>query len=123
MSHYAKPVLKVGARIIASYFSWMRKFAKHPEKYPFEYRYKKVRNLLIKLNDSFNVEFHVEGLENLPKGKYCLVSNHLSAYDPLSLICVLEEPCTFVTLPSVAERTSDSSLMRSVVVHPPALFL
>ena len=97
MSHYVKPVLTVGARIIACYFAWMRKFAKHPEKYPFEYRYKKVRNLLMRLSDSFNVEYHVEGLENLPKGKYCLVSNHLSAYDPLSLICVLEEPCTFVS--------------------------
>ena len=96
MNHYVKPVLQVGARIIASYFAWMRKFAKHPEKYPFEYRYKKVRSLLIALSNSFNVEYHVEGLENLPEGKYCLVSNHLSAYDPLSLICVLEKPCTFV---------------------------
>ena len=38
----------------------------------------------------------MEGLENVPEEVCCFVSNHLSAYDPVSLISVLDKPCTFV---------------------------
>ena len=96
MNHYAKPVLTVGYKIIGQYFSWMRKYSKHPEKYPMDIRYKKVRKLLNDLSKSFNVEYHVEGLENIPEETCCFISNHLSAFDPLSLICVMDKPCTFV---------------------------
>ena len=34
MGRYLKPALTVGPKIIGSYFSWMNKYAKHPEKYP-----------------------------------------------------------------------------------------
>ena len=74
----------------------MRKFGKHPEKYPMSVRYKKVRKLLLALNKSFNVNYFVEGQENIPEETCCFISNHLSAYDPLSLICVMDKPCTFV---------------------------
>ena len=97
MGHYTKPVLTVAYKIVAQYFIWMRKFAKHPEKYPMELRYKKVRKLLLDLSKSFNVEYHIEGLENIPEETCCFVSNHLSAFDPLSLICVMDKPCTFVS--------------------------
>ena len=96
MQHYVKPVLTVGYKIIFQYFSWMIKYSKHPEKYPMDIRYKKVRKLLLDLSKSFNVEYHVEGLENLPEGTCSFISNHLSAYDPLALICALERPCAFV---------------------------
>lgn len=97
MGHYTKPVLTVGPKIIADYFIWMRKFAKHPEKYPMALRYKKVRKLLIALSKSFNVEYHVEGLENIPNEICSFFSNHLSAFDPVGLICAMEQPCTFIS--------------------------
>lgn len=96
MTHYGKSVLYAGTPILWSYFAWMRKFAKNPDKYPEEIRYKKIRKLLIRLSKSFNVEYHVEGLENIPEETCCFVSNHLSAYDPVALISCLEKPCTFV---------------------------
>ena len=96
MNHYVKPVLTVGPKILGSYFAWMRKFAKNPKKYPFDYRYQKIKKLLIALTKSFNIEYHVDGLENFPKGKCAIFSNHYSAYDPVVLMCVTDTPATFV---------------------------
>ena len=44
--HYGRAVAIAGGTIIVDYFKWMRKYAKHPEKYPFDKRYKDVRKLL-----------------------------------------------------------------------------
>lgn len=96
MSHYGKAVACAGVPILCSYFAWMRKHSKRKDKYPMDIRYKKMRKLLIRLSNSFNVEYHVEGLENVPNEVCYFVSNHLSAYDPVALICVLDKPCTFV---------------------------
>ena len=95
-SHYGKAVLVAGGPILWDYFAWMRKYAKHPEKYPFEIRYKKMQKLLQLLSKGFNVTYHVEGLEKLPKETSYIVCNHLSAYDPVALISVIDKPCTFV---------------------------
>ena len=114
MNHYAKPVLTVGYKIIADYFLWMRKFAKHPDKYPMSYRYQKVRKLLLALSKSFNVKYHVEGLENIPEETCCFVSNHLSAYDPLSLICVMDKPCTFVSKIELADKPFVGKIIRGI---------
>lgn len=96
MWHFLKAVFRVGGHIIVAYFSWIRKFAKKVAKIPFEYRYKKLRKLLIRLSKALDIEHHVEGLENVPKETCFFVCNHLSAYDPVSLICLLDKPCTFV---------------------------
>ena len=42
------------------------------------------------------MEFHIEGLENIPNEPYYLVANHLSFFDPLAFVCVLDKPITFV---------------------------
>ena len=98
MPHYLKPVTIVGPQILYSYFAWMGKYGKHPEKYPIKKRYAKLSKLLKKLNKSFNALFNVFGLENLPKDEnYCFIVNHYSNYDPLALICVLDEPMAFVS--------------------------
>ena len=94
--HYGRAVAIAGIPILWDYFAWMRKFAKHPEKYPFETRYKKLRKLLLRLDRGFNCSYHVEGLEKLPQETCCIIANHLSAYDPLALICAMDKPCTFV---------------------------
>ncbi len=104
MTHYTQAVFQAGVPILWAYFAWMRKFAKHPEKYPEELRYKKLRKLLIRLSNSFNIKYHVDGLENIPEETCCFISNHLSAYDPLALICVLDKPCTFVSKKELEDK-------------------
>ena len=114
MTHYGKSVLYAGPSILWAYFAWMRKFAKHPEKYPEEVRYKKVRKLLIRLSDSFNVEYHVEGMENIPEEVCCFVSNHLSAYDPVALISCMEKPCTFVAKKELENKPFAGKIIESM---------
>lgn len=98
MGHYFKPIMTVGLRIIGSYFAWMRKYAKHQQKYPLETRFKRLKNLLIAVNKSFNAVFKVFGQENLPKDEnFCIISNHLSNYDPLAYICTMDKPLAFVS--------------------------
>ena len=112
--HYGKAVLLAGPHIIGGYFAWMRKYAKHPEKYPFEVRYNKVRKLLLKLDSSFDVKYIVEGIEKLPKETYCLISNHLSAYDPLVFINLLEEPCSFVAKKELENKPFAGKIIKGI---------
>lgn len=114
MGHYTKPVFTVGYKIIVQYFTWMRKFSKHPEKYPISLRYKKVRKLLQALSKSFNVEYHVEGLENIPDETCCFVSNHLSAFDPVALVCILDKPCTFVSKKELADKPFAGKIIKGM---------
>lgn len=112
--HYGRAVAIAGLPIIGGYFAWMRKYAKHPEKYPFPERYKKVRKLLQKLSKGFNVTYHVEGLENVPDEACCIISNHLSAFDPVSLIAVLDKPCTFVAKKELDNKPFASKVIRGM---------
>ncbi len=66
-------------------------------KYSAEYKYNYCRNIMHKLSKAFNVEYHIDGLENLPKdGQYVLYPNHQSNFDPLALISIFNEPFQFV---------------------------
>ena len=112
--HYSRAVAIAGGAIIWDYFKWMRKYAKHPEKYPFEKRYKDTQKLLKRLSRGFNVEYHVEGLEKLPEETCCIVSNHLSAYDPVTLISLMDKPCTFVAKKELANKPFIGKIIQSI---------
>ena len=46
------------------------------------------------------LRLHTEGLEKLPAGRFLIVSNHLSAYDPISTVWMLRKtPTAFITKP------------------------
>lgn len=96
MRHYIKTIAKNGLPILWAYFAWMKRYGKHPDRYPLELRYRKLRKLVRSVILDLNVEFHVEGLENIPDEPYYLVSNHISFLDPLTYMCVLEKPISFV---------------------------
>lgn len=110
--HYSRAVAIAGGPIIWDYFAWMRKYNKNPLKYPFKTRYDKLRRLLFKLSKGFNVTYHAEGLEKLPKETCYIVANHLSAYDPVALICVMDQPTTFV-----AKKELEKAPFAGKVIH------
>ena len=112
--HYIKAVFRVGGKILFDYFAWMRKYSKHPEKYPYELRYQKLRKLLVKLSNAMDVEYHVEGLENLPEGKCLIICNHLAAYDPLALISIMEKPVTFVAKKELTKAPFVGRIIKSI---------
>ena len=53
-------VLKAGPMILWNYFSWILPYSRHPEKYPLEVRYNRVRKLVLKLLKRLNVVIHAE---------------------------------------------------------------
>ena len=114
MFHFTKCVLKVGPTIIFDYFAWMNKYDKHPEKYDIEIRYKKLHRLMQKMSRGFNVTYHVEGLEKLPKEAYCLVANHISNFDPLALISIIDRPCTFVAKKELIKKPFIGKIIRDI---------
>ena len=96
MFHYTKAVLRVGPRIIYDYFVYLKRWAKHIEKYPRSLRYNKMRRLSAAIARGLGVDINVFGLENIPEGIFCMVCNHMSAFDPLPFIINHPEPLTFV---------------------------
>ena len=114
MRHYLKSAFISVPPIIVSYFVWMNKYAKHPEKYDIKVRYAKLRKLLQTISRGFSVEYHVEGLEKMPKEASCIVSNHISNYDPLALISVIEQPCTFVAKTELEKKILIGKLIKSI---------
>ena len=114
MFHFTKCILKVGPVIMWDYFAWMRKYAKHPEKYDIKTRYQKIRKLFLKMSKGFNVEYHVEGLEKLPNEAYYMVANHYSNYDPISLITILDKPSTFVAKKELLTKPFIGKIIRGL---------
>lgn len=96
MNHFIKAGLHRGMTIINSYFKWMIKYSKHPDKYPLEKRFNKLRNMVIRVSEGFDVDFYVTGQENIPNESCFIVSNHLSSFDPLALITIFDKPTSFV---------------------------
>ena len=104
MSHWGKTILKQGWRVFISYFSWMIPYSrKNRSKYPIEKRYKKLHDLTNHISNAFDVVYHVEGKENLPDGNLAFYPNHLSGYDPVAFISVIDRPTTFVAKKEIAK--------------------
>ena len=91
MFHYTKAVFRVVPRILATYFFFIKRWSKHVEKHPREKRFACMRKLSDKIVKAMSVDLHIFGLENIPTdSNFFLVSNHMSAFDPLPLIASYE---------------------------------
>jgi 1-acyl-sn-glycerol-3-phosphate acyltransferase len=104
MSHWSKAIMRSGPKVIWDYFSWMIRYSgKKRNKYPIEKRYSKLKKLISRVNRGFDVQIHVEGKENLLEGPFLMCPNHLSSYDPLLLVSILDTPTTFVAKKEIAK--------------------
>lgn len=95
---YIRLILTAGLAVVFYYLKYFRKFNRHPEKYSMEYRYAKVRKLVLTVLKHFRVDLNVSGYEKfLDLQRKCLVvSNHQSDADPLVMIALHEKPITFI---------------------------
>ena len=114
MFRYLKPVITFLPYAFGCYFSWIRKYAFHPEKAPIEYRYQKVSELITHLNKGMNVDVHVFGKENIPEGINYFVSNHIGGYDPLLIIKEAEKPTSVVAKIEVKKYPFVGKLIQSI---------
>lgn len=64
--------------------------------------YKKVNKLINKVSKVINIEYRVEGLDNIPlDDSYLITPNHISMFDPLIFLSLLKDPVSFVCKNSV----------------------
>ncbi len=92
---YARVGLTAGPSIIWSP-TYIRKYIKHPEKYPMDVRWARIQKLIRKVLRKFRVDITIEGKENIPtEGRFLAVSNHLSTFDALVYIAISDRPITF----------------------------
>ena len=83
--------------ILWAYFSWMIRYSRHPEKYPLEVRYKKIRSFIITLSKHMRFDFEGKNLQVVRDTKIALyVGNHQSVLDPLMLIMANPHPIKFI---------------------------
>lgn len=94
-----KAVLIAGFPILFYHFFYMIRFAKHPEKYSFDYRYKIAQKEIRFVLKLLHVDYNTQGIESFydMKEKGLIISNHLSDIDPLILIAQSEKPMTFIS--------------------------
>ena len=97
MFHYSKAVLRVGIPLLWQYFTRIKRWARHLDRYPSAVRFVKIRQIIKSIQVALQVDLTVFGLENLPKDRnYCMVCNHMSAFDPIPFIVNSERHLTFV---------------------------
>ncbi len=97
MYRYIRAVTICFFDILFAYFGWMIPFSRHPERYPLQYRYEKVRKLVLKVVKALRVDFHVIHPERLElPGTYLYIANHTSMFDALITVCLSARPIIFV---------------------------
>ena len=97
----------------------MIKFARHPEKYPLEYRFKVAQKEIKMALKHLKVEYKFKNMEMLNglKENALVISNHLSDADPLILIAQSEKPLTFVAKEEVFKFPFVGKVAKALEVH------
>lgn len=117
MWKYTKAIAKLIFILIYDCFSRIFKYSNHPEKYPLEERYKKVRKLVIQVLNAFNVEIKDHNFdkfnENNKKNRL-IVCNHISILDPLLIIAKSEKPISFACKKEIKKMPIVNRIVRAI---------
>lgn len=94
---YIRILFTAGFPLLYYHLFYLRRYAKHPEKYPLEKRYKIAQKLMSKIIRAYKVELHIDGLDKIEKisDKVLFISNHQSEIDPLIYVSIMTKPVTF----------------------------
>jgi len=114
-------IVLIAAPVILYYhFVYMIRFARHPEKYPLEKRYKIARKEISFVIGLFRLDYHLEGMDEFVKSKEksLLISNHLSFFDPLMIIIKSEKPVTFIAKKEVFKMPFVRQVAKAIEVFP-----
>ena len=102
-------------RVIWDYFGYMLRYSRHPEKYPLEKRYAKVRGTILQVLKQLHIHFDIVGEERLASGKQKLyVCNHTYFLDPLIMIALSSRPLGFVAKEEVKKIPVVGRLLRII---------
>ncbi len=97
MGRYAPVIAKIGIPLVHKVLWTIFAHGKNKDKIPLAKRYAQINDICQLVSRGLNIEYEVKGLENLPSDTvYCLTPNHMSAYDPLTLLSIIDQPLAFV---------------------------
>lgn len=116
MIRLLKLVLKVGGGILKAYFSWIRKYAKHKERYPIGLRFYKVQQLVRFVILKIGVKYDMTNFDDIYSGedKKFIVCNHQSMFDCLLFLIYAKRPLTFVAKKETAKMPFVGKLLKII---------
>jgi 1-acyl-sn-glycerol-3-phosphate acyltransferase len=85
----------------------------HPEKYPLEVRYERVRHLCLRLCKVFHVKINVTN-EPVRDKTYYFVSNHISLLDPIIFIAASKKPIIVIGKKETRKMPLVGRVIRSI---------
>lgn len=117
---YIKIGILGGTPIIYHHFRYNRKFAKHPEKYSIEYRYKMVRKEILRVYKAFSPKYDFKNMDlfNNIEGPTLIIPNHHSNMDPLLFVAMSERPLTFIAKKEIVEFPFVGTILKAIDVYP-----
>lgn len=114
MRKYLWLVFRCGFFLLFNYF-WIFRYSRNVTKISREKRYNRVRKLLIQLNKRLRGDIIVDGLENVKKGEIKFITpNHLSNFDAISSVILLEEPSAFVAKKEIKKMPFVGRLLKII---------
>lgn len=114
MKHIIKAGCTAGVKMLFANMTWLGRYSRHPEKTPFEKRYKRLRKICGCVLRQLNVDTYVTGLENIPEEAVCFFPNHHSAFDALAIITTLDKNTTFVCKKEIGKYFILGNAARSI---------
>lgn len=98
MFKYVGWLIKAGIPIVWNYFAWMRRWAKHPERYSQEERTNRGRKTALKLLKRLKVDVEIRNAPTLKEGEvYYFVGNHTSLMDAVVTLAYLPIPVHYIS--------------------------
>ena len=91
-------ILIVAPRLLFSFWFFFSRYGRHPEKYPLELRYRRVRNFFVFALKHMRINLQVKGLERLNDGqRKIVVGNHSGFIEALMLIALSKDPIALLS--------------------------
>lgn len=117
---FIKAILICMFPILFYHIFYMCRYAKHPEKYPIEKRYKVARKEIRFVFKRFHVDYKIENEEMYSSlnEKCLIISNHYSLFDPLAMIAASEKPLTFVCKKEVFKMPFAGKVAKAIDCFP-----
>lgn len=112
--------IRGGSAIIYHHLRYNRKFAKHPEKYPIEYRYKMVRKEILRVYKAYYPKYDFKNMDAIKgiDGPTLIIPNHYSNMDPLLFVAMSEKPLTFIAKKEILDFPFVGTILKSIDVYP-----
>ncbi|HOE53843.1 MAG TPA: lysophospholipid acyltransferase family protein [Bacilli bacterium] len=98
MIKYIIWIVKVAIPLMWGYFTWMRPYARRPDKYPPELRMAKGQKLARRVLRILKVDVEIRNMPDFKRDEiYYIVSNHTSVLDLVVLLAYLPIPVSFLS--------------------------